>query len=212
MGRSRLPQPNKQDELLRFLCVLIMFTTHTRMKMDNRMHWISTPQAGNGDVLSANPLIKTFTYLKLVSKLSHKTSLELLLDSMDVLKFWFLFFNTTKKAPFTIHITTTKRKFQDRNEENNYLVQRTSWCGDPWQRWHCVHSLPKSCSRSPTGMQNGNHCKCCAIKVFVNTEEWTSRGILKSPDMNLSGHQNPEAASTLSHNISLHQALGWCGS
>jgi hypothetical protein len=91
-------------------------------------------------------------------------------------------------------------------------VQRTSWCSDPWQRWHCVHSLPKSCSRSLTGMQNGNHCKCCAIKVFVNTEEWTSRGVLKSPDMNLSGHQNPEAASTLSHNISLHQALGWCGS
>jgi hypothetical protein len=61
-------------------------------------------------------------------------------------------------------------------------------------------------------MQNGNHCKCCAIKVFVNTKEWTSQGVLKSPDMNLSGHQNPEAASTLSHNISLHQALGWCWS
>ncbi len=147
-----------------------------------------------------------------MSKLSHKTSLELLLDSMDVLMFWFLFFNTTKKVPFIIYITTTKRKFQDRNEENNYLVQRTSWCSDPWQHWHCVHSLPKSCSRSLTGMQNGNHCKCCAIKVFVNTEEWSSPGVLKSPDMNLSGHQNPEAASTLSYKISLHQALGWCGS
>jgi hypothetical protein len=68
-----------------------------------------------------------------VSKLSHKTSLELLLDSMDVLMFRFLFFNTTKKVPFIIYITTTKRKFQDRNEENNYLVQRTSWCSDPWR-------------------------------------------------------------------------------
>lgn len=36
---------------------------------------------------------------------------------------------------------------------NTNLVQRTSWCREPWQSWHWVQSLPNSDSNSDTVLQ-----------------------------------------------------------
>jgi hypothetical protein len=82
--------------------------------------------------------------------------------------------------------------------------QRTSWCRDPKHSWHCVHSLPKSISRSETvGVQNSITVMSFDIYCVWNWEAfrlWNLYYLLLFRSMNSASHTcNVSIVSDLRH-------------